>query len=98
MRSINEISGIIGGIFLLLGINILVFVIVVFLSVFTTATPILGIPILCIGLFQFLYVIPISFSLRRQQRWGLMKGVIIGAVLTALLNGGCWLLILSVSR
>ncbi len=98
MRFINEIPGIIGGIFLLLGIHVLVLVVVVFLSVFTTVTPSLGIPILCIGLFQFLYVIPISFSLRRQQRWGLMKGVIIGAVLTALLNGGCWLLISPASR
>ncbi|MBD0345125.1 MAG: hypothetical protein ICV63_09955 [Coleofasciculus sp. Co-bin14] len=40
---------------------------------------------------QFIYVIPVVLWLKRQQRWGLMKGIIIGAVLTALLNGGCWL-------
>ncbi len=45
------------------------------------------------GLTQLIYVIPMVFWLKRQRRWGLMKGIIIGAVLTALLNGGCWLLI-----
>ena len=104
MRSRNEINEIIGGIFLLLGIHTLVFVVLVFLSfilaslfAFYTVTPIWGMSISLIGLSQFLYVIPIIFWLRRQQRWGLMKGVIIGAVLTALLNGGCWLIIISAS-
>jgi hypothetical protein len=45
------------------------------------------------GLTQLLYVIPLVFWLKRRQRWGLMKGVISGAVITALLNGGCWLLL-----
>lgn len=48
-----------------------------------------------IGLFQILYVIPLVFLLGWQQRRGLMKGVIIGAVITALLNGGCFLLVFS---
>jgi hypothetical protein len=43
-------------------------------------------------LIQLLYVIPITLWLRRRQRIGMMKGVIIGAVITALLNGGCFLL------
>ena len=104
MRSRNEITEIIGGIFLLLGIHTLVFGFFVFLSSilaslfsFYTVTPIWGMSISLIGLSQFLYVIPIIFWLRRQQRWGLMKGVIIGAVLTVLLNGGCWLIIISAS-
>ncbi len=46
-----------------------------------------------IGLAQAIYVVPVIVLLRRRQRWGLMKGVIVGAVITALLNGGCWLLI-----
>ncbi len=95
----------ISGIFLVLGIHILVwiileflsFIIVNLLSIYSIAQ-ILAILIFSIGLSQLLYVVPIIFWLRRQQRWGLMKGVIIGAVLTALLNGGCWILILSVSR
>ncbi|MFE1745667.1 hypothetical protein [Coleofasciculus sp. H7-2] len=95
----------ISGIFLLLGIHILVFAVLGFLSsiianlfAIYTVVQILAISIFYIGLSQFLYVIPIIFWLIRQQRWGLMKGVIIGAVLTALLNGGCWLLITSASR
>lgn len=47
------------------------------------------------GLTQLIYVIPACYWLKRQRRFGMMKGVIIGAVITALLNGGCWLLILS---
>lgn len=45
------------------------------------------------SLIQLIYVIPVAFRLKRQERWGMMKGVIIGAVLTALLSGGCWLLV-----
>ncbi len=37
-------------------------------------------------LLQFIYVIPIVIWLRSQQRWGLMKGVMIGAGLTVILN------------
>lgn len=48
--------------------------------------------VLGIGISQFVYIVPVIFLLYRQQEWGLMKGVIIGAVLTALLNGACWLL------
>jgi hypothetical protein len=45
-----------------------------------------------VGLLQLLYVVPRSLFLKRQQRWSRLKGVIIGAVIVALLNGGCWLL------
>jgi hypothetical protein len=48
-----------------------------------------------IGLAQAIYVVPAIVVLRRRQRWGLMKGVIVGAVITALLNGGCWLMFAS---
>ncbi|BAY24818.1 hypothetical protein NIES2100_46150 [Calothrix sp. NIES-2100] len=44
-------------------------------------------------IWQLLYVIPLCIWLRRQQRLAMMKGVIIGAVITALLNGGCFLVI-----
>ena len=51
-----------------------------------------------IGIAQLIYVIPLVIWLRRKRKWGLMKGVIIGAVLTALLNGGCWLLFSNMLR
>ncbi|MGE5655678.1 MAG: hypothetical protein ACM37W_03615 [Actinomycetota bacterium] len=45
-----------------------------------------------IGLWQLFYVLPLIVLFKKQERWGVMKGVIICAVLTVLLNGGCWLL------
>lgn len=44
-----------------------------------------------IGLSQFLYVIPMIIVLARSQRYALMKGVIMGAAMTALLNAGCFI-------
>jgi hypothetical protein len=54
--------------------------------------PLIGFAIFGIGISQLLYVVPVIFWARKQQEWGLMKGVIIGAVITALLNGGCFLI------
>lgn len=109
MSQRNESAGIAAGFLLLLVIHALAFYLLLLLiglltrinssfptSVGTYLTTqyrflfILGSP----GLTQLIYVIPLVFLLRWQQRWGLMKGVIISAVLTALLNGGCWLLVL----
>lgn len=47
-----------------------------------------------IGLWQNIYVIPLIFWLRNKQHFPLMKGVIVCAIITALVNGGCWLLLL----
>lgn len=49
------------------------------------------IALLAWGVTQLIYVIPLVVVLARRRRYGIMKGVIVGAVLTALLNGGCWL-------
>jgi len=46
--------------------------------------------ILGISLFQLIYVIPAIFWLRQRQKFAFMKGVIIGAVITPLLNGACY--------
>ena len=40
---------------------------------------------------QLLYVIPLCLWLKRQGKIGMMKGVIIAAILTALVNGACFL-------
>lgn len=42
---------------------------------------------------QLAYVIPLVLRLRRQGKIGMMKGVIIGATITALLNGTCSLML-----
>ncbi|OLP15846.1 hypothetical protein BST81_24320 [Leptolyngbya sp. 'hensonii'] len=41
---------------------------------------------LSIGVAQLLYVIPLILWLQRRQHWGMMKGVIAGATITAFLN------------
>ncbi len=46
-----------------------------------------------IGLAQLVYILPICIYLKRKRKWNWIKGIIIGACITALLNGGCWLLI-----
>lgn len=45
-----------------------------------------------IGITQLLYVIPLALWLRHVGRFDTMKGVVIGAVITLLLNGCCFLL------
>jgi hypothetical protein len=44
-----------------------------------------------IGLVQILYVLPLCLWLSRRRRFNTVKGVIIGAVITLLLNGSCFL-------
>jgi hypothetical protein len=48
-------------------------------------------PILGIGITQLLYVIPACIHFHRRGYPDLVKGLVIGAVLSALLNGGCFL-------
>jgi Na+/proline symporter len=43
-----------------------------------------------LGIWQLIYAIPRSLSLKRQQRWTRLKGMIAGAAIVALLNGSCW--------
>ena len=42
---------------------------------------------------QLLYVLPLTIWLKRRGKIGMMQGVIIGAVITALVNGACYLAI-----
>ena len=48
--------------------------------------------ILGISISQLLYAIPLGLWLKSQEKNALLKGAIVGAVITALLNGGCWLI------
>lgn len=91
----NEIIGIFYGIMLLLGMDIIAIITIVKLGiVFSSINSSYGfyafVCLLMFSLTQLLYVIPVAVMLKRQQRWGMMKGVIIGAIITAFLNGG-WL-------
>jgi hypothetical protein len=51
-------------------------------------------PIFAVGVFQVIYVVPVLLWMGyRRRRWGIVKGMVIGAVVTALLNGGCFMVI-----
>jgi hypothetical protein len=43
-----------------------------------------------IGLSQLVYLVPAVLIARRKGHPNLAKGMIVGAVLTALVNGACW--------
>ena len=101
MSARNEIRGIIGGVFLVLGMHLLVWffgaIILTLISYISKDLSLeMGIvalyALLGIGIAQLFYVIPLVMWFQQRRQWGLMKGVIIGAVMTALLNGGCWLI------
>lgn len=75
--------------------NAILFSIGVVLALNSYNTTFFIIPILISGgisITQLIYVIPVMIWLRKRQQLALNKGVIIGAVITALLNGGCYLL------
>jgi hypothetical protein len=108
MSQRNENGNILLGMLLLVGMHILLGLLIclILFIISVVPTPISGnynwLPLLFIlagiGISQLLYVVPVSLWLKSQRRFGLMKGVIIGAVITVLLNGGCWLFVAGVVR
>lgn len=91
MKSKKEINNIILGIFLLLGMHSAAFVIlkvlasVIFKFNTTLATYII-LPIFYLGVLQLFYVVPAVIWLKRKNQFSRIKGVMIGAVITLLLN------------
>lgn len=93
MKSKKEINNIILGIFLLLGMHSAAFIILKILAsvIFrfnTTLATYIILPFFYLGVLQLVYVIPAVIWLKRKKQFGRMKGVIIGAAITALLNIG----------
>ncbi|MEG4632070.1 hypothetical protein QUB56_21170 [Microcoleus sp. AR_TQ3_B6] len=97
----NERMGIVSGIFLLIGLHIaavILGIIILLIHFYIVGQDnyltllLLGIFFGGVGIVQLIYVIPAIIFLRRRGEFALLKGLIIGAVVTALLNGGCWLL------
>lgn len=86
------------GLMILLGMHFLS-VLIIFLLGFIIGSIIGGYSVLYVWfgggfgffLIQLLYVIPLVLRFQRQGKAARMKGVIIGAVITALLNGACFL-------
>ncbi|MGB8703046.1 MAG: hypothetical protein WCD18_26820 [Thermosynechococcaceae cyanobacterium] len=97
----HEIFEIIMGFLLLCGLHVLAGMLIFGLGFLASA--IFGgysfAPVWMVGsmgflFWQLLYVLPLINWLKRRGKIGMMKGVIIGAVLTALLNGSCALMFL----
>ena len=74
------------GLALGLGINALVFVVGLF-SALSWAPA--GWSLIAIGVMQFIYIGPLILEARRSQRPGRVKGPIIAASITLLLNAAC---------
>ncbi len=89
--TVNKFRKVISGIFLLFGMHIAAFIILLILAyivrIFNTQLAAnLILALFYLGLLQIIYVIPIAIWLKQKQQGGRMKGVIIGAVITALVN------------
>ena len=101
MSQINEIKGIVLGILLLMGLHLAAIILGIIIGSISIGgigfyiASFLNLGFLGIGIAQLIYVIPAIFILRRRRKFTLVKGVIIGAVVTALLNGVCWLFVYS---
>jgi Na+/proline symporter len=96
MRQRSEITQTIIGAFCILIINGLVFGIGYLLAYnnYPNWLFIIGVWLaIGISIVQLIYGIPAMLWLRRRQQFALMKGVIIGTVITALLNGSCFLMV-----
>lgn len=88
----NEVTQILDGIALIISLNIAVFILLMISASWSVEIAIINLSLASrIGILQLFYGIPWVIWLSRQQKWGLMKGLIIGIIITALLNGGCWL-------
>lgn len=48
-----------------------------------------------IGVIQLVYVLPYGIWLRRRGRSETLKGIMIGAVITVLINGGCFVVLVT---
>lgn len=91
MKPKSKGKRILSGIFLLLLIHIVVILTLrilayIILIINPTVASYLIFSLFYIGLLQLLYVIPLAILLRRKRQPSKMKGVIIGAVITFLLN------------
>ena len=96
MRERSEILQVILATLGILITNAVIFGIGVFLALSSYGSSFFVIPALSstgISITQLIYVIPILIWLRRRQQFALEKGVTIGAIITVLLNGGCYLLL-----
>lgn len=98
MSQQNQFWGVFQGILLLIGMHAVAILIIFAISYVLQITQggYAGLSfffmLAALFLIQLLYVIPVCIWLKRKGKPLMMKGVIIGAVITGLLNGSCFLL------
>jgi hypothetical protein len=78
-------------------INFLIFLYVLLTGVFpgirdSLSCSMLFLFLLQVGISQLIYIIPSCLYFKQKKQWGWMKGVIIGAFMTFLLNAGIWIM------
>ena len=96
----NEITEIFGGFMLLMAIHsiatVLIFVLgfieLMIVGLYSSGVVLIG-GAMGFLFWQLLYVIPLVLRFKRRRQFGSMKGVIIGATLTALVHGACFVLV-----
>ena len=93
MSQRREFVQVIWGILILLGLNALA--VGISLAIASRGVQVAALYVVAIGISQLLYVVPLCIWLKRKNRTSMMKGAIVGAVITALLNGGCWIILLN---
>lgn len=83
------------GVFMTFGLHVVVWLLLVIVVSYLTYIPALSslsfvwtLGIVSLGLSQLFYIIPLVLYLARRRKFSWMRGVIIGATMTALLNGG----------
>jgi hypothetical protein len=106
MSERNEFSQVIKGMFVVFGLHILFVFIVQSIGIFIHAlnlqylnqilSKISSYVFLRIGITQLIYTIPYCLFLDNKNRYAEMKGAILGIIITALVNGACWVSIYSV--
>ena len=90
----HELKGILLGTGLVLFMHLIATIIAYLLAVnFIDYSQQIMLTLFSLGLTQLIYVLPAIAVTARKRKFALMKGVIIAAVITALLNGGCWLIV-----
>ncbi|MBD1846619.1 hypothetical protein H6F89_24995 [Cyanobacteria bacterium FACHB-63] len=111
MTQLNEWRRVIRGIFLAIFLAVAVFAIALLLisglqslslaprqTWVYSAIILLSLAGYFVGITQLIYLIPLIIFLWRERRFAVMKGVVIGAVLVALVNFGCYLFVVSQFR
>jgi hypothetical protein len=80
----------IGGMFLVPALHLGFGLLFLFVRSFLNSSGFFDVHFLGIGIAQFVYLLPVARHYKNKQRFEVVKGISIGAVLTILVNGACF--------